>query len=172
VCARGCRFVIVAVHARVERRRLARRAGLSPVTAAAKWLVTTRGNTAPTPACRSNEAVHVNQNINIQPLKARDINPPEPAEECFGMSDTLARVAKVFSELMEVDPSDVTRETTASRGFQPDSDNTLEEWDSMAHVQLIVALEREFSLTISPDDAVDFESVGMICDWIDAKRQK
>ena len=79
------------------------------------------------------------------------------------MSGTLARVGKVFSELMDVDPSTITRET---------SPETLEEWDSMAHVQLIVALEKEFSLTISPDDAVDFESVGMICDWIDTKTQK
>lgn len=76
------------------------------------------------------------------------------------MSDIEQRVTNVFAELLGVDASSITKES---------SPETLEEWDSMAHVQLITRLEKEFSVTISPDDAVEFESVGMICEWLDSK---
>ncbi len=76
------------------------------------------------------------------------------------MSEIENRVAKVFAELMEVDASSITKESNPE---------TLEEWDSMAHVQLITRLEKEFSVTINPDDAVEFESVGMVCEWLEGK---
>jgi acyl carrier protein len=38
----------------------------------------------------------------------------------------------------------------------------VEEWDSLAHVGLMVALEQEFGVTISPAQAVELASVGRI----------
>ena len=73
---------------------------------------------------------------------------------------TIDRVVKVAAEVFDIGPSVVTKDSS------PDS---IEEWDSMAHVRLIVALEKEFEITISPDDAVDFETVGMISAWVDLK---
>lgn len=76
------------------------------------------------------------------------------------VTETYERVAKVMSNVMEVGPSEISRESS------PDN---LDAWDSMAHVRLIVELEKEFSISIGPDDAVEFESVGMVCDWINSK---
>jgi acyl carrier protein len=61
---------------------------------------------------------------------------------------------------MEVDLSAITDAT---------SPDTLEQWDSLAHVQLILALEKEFAVTIPPDEGVDLENFKMIHDFIAAR---
>lgn len=65
------------------------------------------------------------------------------------MSDLKTRIATVMARTMEVDVAQINDDT------DPD---TLEAWDSMAHVQLVAELEKEFGVTISPDVAVDLES--------------
>ena len=72
----------------------------------------------------------------------------------------LTRVAQVMGSLLNVDPATITNES---------SPGILEGWDSMVHVQLIMELEKQFSISINPDDAVEFESVGMICKWLESK---
>ncbi|WP_309396742.1 acyl carrier protein [Cerasicoccus maritimus] len=44
----------------------------------------------------------------------------------------------------------------------------LPEWDSLAHMNLIMAVEREFKITFDVADAVDLETVG---DFQDALRR-
>jgi acyl carrier protein len=45
-----------------------------------------------------------------------------------------------------------------------DEDNpaTIESWDSLAHVNLILALEAEFGMVLSPDEAAEMLSVRQI----------
>ena len=40
-------------------------------------------------------------------------------------------------------------------------DNT-ESWDSMSHLNLVLALEAEFQLSLTPEDAMEMLSVGLI----------
>ena len=40
--------------------------------------------------------------------------------------------------------------------------DTVEGWDSMAHVALIMALQQEFDITISPIDAIELTDVAAI----------
>jgi acyl carrier protein len=52
-----------------------------------------------------------------------------------------------------------------SFGVDPDASTSIENtegWDSMGHIALIMALEREFSVSISPTDAIDLTSFGKI----------
>jgi acyl carrier protein len=35
-------------------------------------------------------------------------------------------------------------------------------WDSLGHINLILALEAEFNITLSPDEAAEMLSVGLI----------
>jgi acyl carrier protein len=56
-----------------------------------------------------------------------------------------------------------------SFGVEPDDATSIENtkgWDSMGHVALIMALEREFSISISPADAIDLTSVGKIDEFL------
>ncbi len=42
-------------------------------------------------------------------------------------------------------------------------------WDSMAHVGLIMELQKEFSVTISPVEAIELTDVGSIKDFLTEK---
>lgn len=43
-----------------------------------------------------------------------------------------------------------------------DSPSTIESWDSLRHISLILAVEAEFEISFSPDEAVEMMSVGII----------
>lgn len=55
------------------------------------------------------------------------------------------RVKKIMAEILGIEQESINSETT------PD---TVKEWDSLKHMQLILALEEEFSVEI-PDDFID-----------------
>jgi len=44
--------------------------------------------------------------------------------------------------------------------------NNVTGWDSMAHVGLILALQKEFNVSISPADAIDLTSVKEIVKYL------
>ena len=52
-------------------------------------------------------------------------------------NDILSKVEGIFREELEVDDLQLTDETTA---------DDVEEWDSLSHVQLVVALEKAFGI--------------------------
>ena len=54
-------------------------------------------------------------------------------------NDILARVQEVFREELELDDLVLNDETTA---------DDVEEWDSLSHVQLVVALEKAFGIKV------------------------
>ena len=43
-----------------------------------------------------------------------------------------------------------------------DSPDTIEQWTSMGHINLVVALEEEFKISIAPAESEDMLSVGLI----------
>jgi acyl carrier protein len=61
------------------------------------------------------------------------------------------RLKKVFSESLGVDLKIV------EDGLQY---NTIPEWDSIAHMALVAALESEFDIMMDTDDIIDMSSVG------------
>jgi acyl carrier protein len=64
------------------------------------------------------------------------------------------RLSRLFQQSFGVDPDDST------------SIENTEGWDSMGHVALIMALEREFSVSISPADAIELTNVGKIKEFL------
>lgn len=44
-------------------------------------------------------------------------------------------------------------------GSSPD---TIDAWDSLGHITLVLALESEFDVSLSPEDALDMLSVALI----------
>lgn len=62
---------------------------------------------------------------------------------------TEARIRAIFQRLFGVDPASVKDDTR--RGH-------LEAWDSLGHLELIVALQSEFGLEIPPDRGLEMET--------------
>lgn len=76
------------------------------------------------------------------------------------MASVRERCAAIFADVLEVD---------AARIEDDSSPDTLEEWDSLKHVQLILELEKEFGVTIAPDEGIEYENFKMVCDAMEQK---
>jgi acyl carrier protein len=50
-----------------------------------------------------------------------------------------------------------------------DSIDTIGEWDSMLHMELIIALEKSYSIRIEPEDIVTLTGVKSIQDYLNNK---
>jgi acyl carrier protein len=74
------------------------------------------------------------------------------------MADVRKQVADVFANTLQIDPS------VLNGNSNPE---TIEQWDSLAHVQLILALEKSFGITITPETAMEFETFDAICEFIE-----
>ena len=70
--------------------------------------------------------------------------------------DILAQVQDVFREELEVDDLVLTDETTA---------DDVEEWDSLSHVQLVVALEKSFGIKFTSREILSWDNVGDYRRW-------
>ena len=75
-------------------------------------------------------------------------------------NDIMARVQEVFRDELEVDDWVLTEETTA---------DDVEEWDSLSHVQLVVALEKAFGIKFTSREILSWDNVGDLVDCIAKK---
>jgi acyl carrier protein len=66
----------------------------------------------------------------------------------------------VFREELELDDLELTDETTA---------DDVEEWDSLSHVQLVVALEKAFAVKFSSREILSWDNVGDLVSCIQKK---
>ena len=72
----------------------------------------------------------------------------------------MSRVQDVFREELELDDLELTDETTA---------DDVEEWDSLSHVQLVVALEKTFNIKFTSREILSWDNVGDLVDCIGKK---
>lgn len=72
----------------------------------------------------------------------------------------ISRVQTVFNAVFERDDVVLTKETTA---------HDVDEWDSMMHIQLIMALEQEFGVRFALGELADLKNVGDALDLIHKK---
>ena len=75
-------------------------------------------------------------------------------------NDILARIQEVFRDELEVDDLVLADETTA---------DDVEEWDSLSHVQLVVALEKAFNIKFTSREILSWDNVGDLVDCIGKK---
>lgn len=77
------------------------------------------------------------------------------------MDDIRKICLETFAAVLKIDTDTINDDSSPETHF---------EWDSLAHVQLILALEKACSVEIPPDTAIELESFKMVVEWI--KEQK
>jgi acyl carrier protein len=75
------------------------------------------------------------------------------------MTDVERRIHAVIAATFGIPASSVTDATNS---------NTVETWDSMNHIHLVVALEGEFGVSFEPEQAVELTSVRAIAQALQA----
>lgn len=73
---------------------------------------------------------------------------------------TVDRVQQTLADVFGVDVTTITDES---------SPNTLEQWDSMGHMNLVLALEQRFRVSFTPEEFAELDSVKTITQWVEAK---
>ena len=76
------------------------------------------------------------------------------------ISTVLSEVTSVFKDVLDNDDIELKYETTA---------NDVEDWDSLSHIQIIVAVEKHFNIRFTSGEIQKFKNVGEMCDAISEK---
>lgn len=67
--------------------------------------------------------------------------------------DNELRIKKIFGELFEIEEDELDNTLTM---------DDVEEWDSLMHIQLALALEKEFNIKFTTQQIVDMKSIDEI----------
>ena len=75
--------------------------------------------------------------------------------------ELLLKLGDIFEDLFGIDSSEVNRETS------PDS---IAEWDSLKHVQLISSIEENFGIILTAEEQADMLNVDLILDILSERK--
>lgn len=75
-------------------------------------------------------------------------------------NEILAKVNEVFIDTLDNDEIKLSMETTA---------DDIEEWDSLTHIQLIVAIEKAFKIRFTSKEILSWKNIGEMVDCIAQK---
>lgn len=71
--------------------------------------------------------------------------------------EVLEKLNDIFDDILDLGGVTVTDSTTAY---------DIEEWDSLAHIQLVVAIEKAFGIKFTSKEVVSWKNVGEMVDSI------
>ena len=77
------------------------------------------------------------------------------------MSDTFNRLNEAFLDVFDDDEIELSRDTTAA---------DVDAWDSLMHVTLVLAIEREFGVRFSSTEVAQLVDIGELVDLVEAKK--
>lgn len=75
-------------------------------------------------------------------------------------NDILAKVQEVFQDILDNEDIELTPDSTAE---------DIEEWDSLSHVQLVNAIEKEFGIRFTSKEIMSWTNVGDMIESIHYK---
>jgi acyl carrier protein len=75
-------------------------------------------------------------------------------------SEILKQVNRVFIDVLDNEDIVLRSETTAS---------DVEDWDSLTHIQLVVAIEKHFKIKFVSSEIQAWKNVGNMCDAIEKR---
>lgn len=70
------------------------------------------------------------------------------------------KLNKIFIDVLDLDEVELTDATNA---------NDIEEWDSLSHIQLIVAIEKSFGIKFTSLEIMKWKNVGEMVNSIEEK---
>jgi acyl carrier protein len=76
------------------------------------------------------------------------------------MSDILFKLQPIFIDIFDDNDLVITRESNAT---------SVVDWDSLAHINLVVAIEQEFNIKFALGELQALKNVGDMVDLIDNK---
>ena len=79
------------------------------------------------------------------------------------MSDTLDRIKSIITEIMDIDDKRITLDSTLADDLKI---------DSLDNVEFVMALEEQFEIEISDEDAEKILTVKDAVDYVDGKLAK
>lgn len=71
--------------------------------------------------------------------------------------DIYSKLNEIFIDVLDLDEVELTDDTSA---------NDIEEWDSLSHIQLIVAVEKTFGIKFTSLEIMKWKNVGEMVDSI------
>lgn len=71
--------------------------------------------------------------------------------------ELIEKLHPIFREILENDEITLSEHTTAK---------DIDEWDSLNHIQLIVAIEKKFGIQFTSSEIQSWKTVGEMCDSI------
>ena len=75
-------------------------------------------------------------------------------------TDIFEKLNEIFTDVLDLDKCELTDRTSA---------DDIEGWDSLSHIQLIVAIEKEFKIRFSSLEIMKWRNVGELVDSIMSK---
>ena len=71
--------------------------------------------------------------------------------------DIYPKLNEIFADVFDIDDINVTDETNSS---------DIEEWDSLANIHLIIAIQKQFGVKFSSAEIIGWKNVGEMIDSI------
>lgn len=66
-------------------------------------------------------------------------------------SEILTQLQAIFCDVLDIADLALTQVTTSA---------DIEEWDSLSHIQLVVALEKHFDIKFTSEEILEWQNVG------------
>ena len=77
------------------------------------------------------------------------------------LQETISQFNAIFIDVLDDDTIVLKAETTA---------DDVEEWDSLTHIQLIVAIEKHFNIKFTAQEIEKYQNVGEMCQGVISKK--
>jgi len=74
--------------------------------------------------------------------------------------EIIKKLNEIFIDVLDLDECNLTNETSA---------NDIEEWDSLSHIQLIVAIEKAFKIKFTSLEIMKWANVGEMLNSMEEK---
>ncbi len=75
--------------------------------------------------------------------------------------EVFSKLNEIFEDVLDLDETPQLTDSTSA--------NDIEEWDSLSHIQLIVAIEKAFKLKFTSQEILKWNNVGEMVDTITSR---